>query len=318
MSGAKAKPCGKPPGLQPAIADGLQPALSPQEFLQKYSSERRLIPLNRLRTKTRVDRLRTNKTRIWTQRAHHESGLESIDKPPRLPTINRNFIARWRKRYGVSYRSVNLRYKIPRKTYLRYKIPRKTFLSRLQVFWSNCIILRKLFELMCPGQVLHWVGFDQKPLWFNAISGECGYGFKGQDKTSVAENVSASRVRFTAMTRVQDWITDEPPSIAVLFRSGTAACSLDNLRKSLTTDDNTLVQGAEKGSYRLEQVLEFLAWSLKPASELGFPLCVVLDWFAPHLHEDVDALCHKLGHCVLRTGGGLTPWVQVGDTYKQH
>ena len=282
-----------------------------------------------------VDRLRTNKTRVCTLEIIHvanqysnaiindwrkdcESGLESIDKPPRLPTINRNFIARWRKRYGVSYRSVNLRYQIPRKTYLRYKIPRKTFLSRLQVFWSNCIILRKLFELMCPGQVLHWVGFDQKPLWFNAICGERGYGFKGQDKTSVAENVSASRVRFTAMTRVQDWITDEPPSIAVLFRSGAAACSLDNLRKSLTKDDNTLVQGAEKGSYRLEQVLEFLAWSLKPASELGFPLCVVLDWFAPHLHEDVDALCHKLGHCVLRIGGGLTPWVQVGDTYKQH
>ena len=48
MSGAKAKPRGEQPGLQPAIADGLQPALSPQEFLQKYSSERRLIPLNRL------------------------------------------------------------------------------------------------------------------------------------------------------------------------------------------------------------------------------------------------------------------------------
>ena len=49
-------------GLQPAPENGLQPspeddqrlkaacsqAMSPQEFLQKYSSERRLIPLNRL------------------------------------------------------------------------------------------------------------------------------------------------------------------------------------------------------------------------------------------------------------------------------
>ena len=112
MSGAEAKPRGEQPGLQPAIADGLQPVSSPQEFLQKYSSERRLIPLNRLRTKTRVDRLRTNKTRVWTQEIMHvatqysneiindwrkdcEFGLESIDKPPRLPTINRNFIARW-------------------------------------------------------------------------------------------------------------------------------------------------------------------------------------------------------------------------------
>ena len=125
------------------------------------------------------------------------------------------------------------------------------------------------------------------------------------------------------MTSVQDWRTETPPGIGVLFRIGTAACSLDNLRGALQADENTLVQGAEKGSYRLEQVLEFLRWSLKPASELGFHVCVVLDWFAPHLREEVDALCHTLGHCVLRIGGGLTPWVQVGDThahrpYNQH
>jgi hypothetical protein len=164
---------------------------------------------------------------------------------------------------------------------------------------------------MYPGQELHWVGYDQKPLWFNAISAERTFGMKGFSKISVAENVSASRARFTAMTRVQDWLTEKSPGIAILFRMGTAACSLDNLRAALTTDDETLVQGGEKGSYRLEQVLEFLQWSLKPASELGFVVCVVLDWFAPHLREEVDALCHKLGHCVLRIGGGLTPWVQV-------
>ena len=92
----------------------------------------------------------------------------------------------------------------------------------------------------------------------------------GQKTTGVVENVSASRARFTAMTRVQDWLTEKSPGIAVLFRIGTAACSLDNLRGALTTDDETLVRGAEKGSYRLEQVLEFLTWSLKSASELGF------------------------------------------------
>ena len=131
----------------------------------------------------------------------------------------------------------------------------------------------------------------------------------------MAENVSASRARFTAMTSVQDWLTETPPGIGVLFRIGTAACSLDNLRGAVTADDNTLVQGAEKGSYRLEQCLEFLKWSLKHASVLGFHVCVVLDWFAPHLREEVDALCHELEHCVLRIGGGLTPWVQVGDTH---
>ena len=117
-----------------------------------------------------VDRLATNKARISTREIMHEAtlysnaainawrldcdkGLASPDKPPRLSSINWGYVARWRARYGVTHRTVNL----------RYKIPRKTFLSRLQVFWSNCIMIRKLYELMFPGQVLHWVGFDQKP-----------------------------------------------------------------------------------------------------------------------------------------------------------
>ena len=201
-----------------------------------------------------VDRLATNKTRVSTLEIRHaanqysnaildawrhdcDKGLASPDKPPVVPIINNGYVHRWRTRYGVTYRTVNL----------RYKIPRKTFLSRLQVFWSNCIIIRRLFELMFPGQVLHWVGYDQKPLWFNAISAERTYGIKGQKKVGVAENVSASRARFTAMTSVQDWRTETPPGIGVLFRIGTAACSLDNLRGALQADENTLVQGGGEG-----------------------------------------------------------------------
>ena len=179
-----------------------------------------------------VDRLAKNKTRVSTQeimteanvyadairkawRLDCEKGLASPDKPPRIPIINARYVCRWRHRHNVTCRTVNL----------RYNIPRGAFLSRLQVFWSNCIIIRKLFELMYPGQELRWVGYDQKPLWFNAISAERTWAVKGQDKVSVAENVSASRARFTAMTRVQDWLTEKSPGIAVLFRIGTAACS---------------------------------------------------------------------------------------------
>ena len=89
---------------------------------------------------------------------------------------------------------------------LRYKIPRATFLSRLKVFWSNCIIVRRLYEALYPGHELDFLGFDQKPLWFNSIMSERTYAFKGSTKVAVAENVSASRARFTAMTQCKTWL----------------------------------------------------------------------------------------------------------------
>ena len=57
---------------------------------------------------------------------------------------------------------------------------------------------------------------------------------EGQKKASVAESVSSSRARFTAMTTVQDWLTDNSPGIGVMFRMGAAACSLDSLLGALT------------------------------------------------------------------------------------
>ena len=269
-----------------------------------------------------VDRLATNKTRIWTSqiilvaqnyadsvkdewRQRCDKGQANPRRPPKFPKIDDNWVRRWRYRFNVTYRTVNL----------RYKIPRKTFLSRLRIFWSNCIIVRKLFEMMFPGQTLEFIGFDQKPLWFNSISCEKTFAQKGAKKVGVAENVSASRARFTAFTQCRSWMTDTVPGIGVLFRIGDAACSLANLRASLQQGANTLIQGAPKGSYRLNQVLEFLRWAVAPATELGKVTCVVLDWFAPHLDSAVDDMIHGLGHCVLRIGGGLTPVVQVEDTH---
>ena len=183
-----------------------------------------------------VDRLATNKSRVSTTelmvtaetykqtvlqdwRTQCDNGHADSTKPPIMPKINASWVTRWRRRYNVSYRTVNL----------RYKIPRATFMERLKVFWSNMIIVRRLHELLCPEEgPLCFVGFDQKPLWFNAITGERTMAHRGQKKAGVAENVSASRARFTAMTYVRSWIEDTIPGLAVLFKIGDAACSQEN------------------------------------------------------------------------------------------
>ena len=346
-----------------------------------------------------VDRVAHNKTRVWAAeitrqavsykqaimedwKTRCDSGMADPNKKPRLPDVESpKFLRRWRYRYNITARTVNL----------RYKIPRATFLARLQTFWSNCIIVRRLYEVLYPGHKLDFIGFDQKPLWFNSIMAERTYAFNGQAKVSVAENVSASRARFTAMTQCKTWLDplvdglqpapddegvswdvplaahgdqedecvqsgdlmhqmndffgedatgvsglqpeapEEPdsalqpgatqaqvglsPHIAILFKVGEATCSVDNLRASVEAGPRTLIQGSPSGSYKLHHVLEFLEWVLKPASELGKIVCVVLDWFAPHCHAHVDKLVHKLGHLVIRIGGGLTAVVQVEDTH---
>ena len=125
-----------------------------------------------------VDRLATNKTRVgaaelmnvaenyksailadWRTRC--DEGTADRHTPPKLPKISGDWVTRWRRRYKVSARTVNL----------RYKIPRNVFLSRLQTFWCNIIIVRALFEEFYH-KPLHFVGFDQKPLWFNSIAEE--------------------------------------------------------------------------------------------------------------------------------------------------
>ena len=157
-----------------------------------------------------VDRLAVNKTRVSTEelvsiadmhkaeimekwRLDCEAGRADVGTPPQLPktTVESGWPARWRYRYGVTIRTVNL----------RYKISYEKLMGRLQVFWTNCIKVRALFEELNPGVPLEFIGLDQKPLWFNSIANEKTLVPKGQRKAGTAENVSASRARFTSLTQ---------------------------------------------------------------------------------------------------------------------
>ena len=62
------------------------------------------------------------------------------------------------------------------------------------------------------------------------------------------------------------------------------------------------------------RLLSLGAWSDEPKDGSTVE-CVLLDWFAPHLHEDVDTLIETRGHCHLKEPGGSTPWVATPDTH---
>ena len=260
-----------------------------------------------------------------------EAGRVAPSQALSTPTLNHSWLRRWRRLHSVSWRSVNL----------RFKCSRGVLKSRLKVFWGNVLRVRFLHAALEPQGEFVIEGFDQKPLRFTASSQEKTLSLRGARKVAVKENVPMTRARFTGMTRCR-WPT--PPGdgkeIAVLFKASGGG---HRIRSGLRVPPGVLLQFQEKGSYRLEDVLEYLEWILDrsrlvdpppppgvgPASGQassnpeaaaaslgpGRRVMYLLDWFAPHLDPAVDDLVHSAGHAVLRVGGHLTGLVQVEDTH---
>ncbi len=99
-------------------------------------------------------------------------------------------------------------------------------------------------------------------------------------EVTVSEIDSASRARFTAMTKNVDKDPDEsveevaarshvsgnPMRLGVLFKTKGKG---EKIRADLTVPPDVLLQFAPKGSYRMENVVEFLNWDLGEADGDG-------------------------------------------------
>jgi len=88
------------------------------------------------------------------------------------------------------------------------------------------------------------------------------------------------------------------------------------MRKRLQLPEDTLLQFAPKGSYRLPNMLQYLDFAFRPAPHPSQTLVFMLDWYAVHLDGEIDRKLHEMGHAILRIGGGITGDVQVGDTHR--
>ena len=293
-----------------------------------------------------VDRLQTCPGRIGTQllvdhasvissdildewRMRSADGHADFSAEPELPAITNCWVQRWRRAYGVTFRAVNL----------RYKISHSKRMLRLRVYWSNVLRVRLLHECLFGRDGVDFVCMDQKPLYFNSSIACKTLAPRGTKKVNVKESMADSRERFTLMSTCPSWTVSRAPGLAVLFRHAGAEDS--RVTRTVRTYGAGLVQWAPKGSYRLQHVLDYLRWAVidkhaipeqpqavtdpdaspdrigaarAPAKERH--LVVVLDWFAPHLDERVDDLLRGAGAGCLRIGGGLTGDVQVPDTHR--
>ena len=241
-----------------------------------------------------VDRINTVKTRVTSEMILSQGRLVAADLieywrkkcdagqadpalSPVVPCWDGHFVYRWRRRYGITWRTVNLRYKIS-------EAKRKL---RIKIFWCNALRLRIFHELLFGADLLRFVGFDQKPFYFNTSVASKTLALASSRKVAVKESVAASRERFTVMTTCPSWTLGgesclegsasssgdggsrlETAPIAVLFKAQSENGTI--MRSRMSTPPNTLLQFAEKGSYRLQNVLDWLLWSMD-TQRLGRP-----------------------------------------------
>ena len=235
---------------------------------------------------------------------------------PKLPKINRSWLARWRKRYRVSYKC----------TSIVYKVPKATLVKRLGVFWRNVIRIRYFHSKMFPNARLHYRSYDQKPLYFNQAGTKGTFASMDERDVEVRECDAATRMRFTVMSKSVSQRADEteedvrarssnsgdPHKIGVLFKTRGEG---KTILAKLDVPTNALVQFGPKGSYRTESVLAWLEHDLGKADGNGNLELVFLDWFSAHLQDEVVDFIESQGHVPMFIPGGATPWVATLDTH---
>ena len=235
-----------------------------------------------------------------------------------LPIICPMWLSRWRREWGLTWKTVNLRYKI---SYDKAK-------HRVGVLWRNIIRLRALHQVLYGPGMLRFVSVDQKPFYMSTTGSDKTLARKGSGRVRAKENPCLTRERFTGMTVCPSWDWTKPwregavempacwprdrmvPPWAVLFKSDSGATLKETLRRGA----HVLLQFAPCGSYRCENMLEYLDWLLPHCQDPKDAIVPVYDWYAPHKNPLLLELVLDRGHGTdLLIGGGITSLIQVPD-----
>ena len=151
---------------------------------------------------------------------------------------------------------------------------------------------RRLWHLAIGEGGPRFASFDQKPAWFNSMAERGTYAMKGAKIVACKEVYADSRQRYSIMTQVQSHrlagaagLAPQPPRIAVLFKGKTP-----KVLAGVDAPPWVLLQHAENGSYRTENVTEFLEFPWPRAERPQDSIIVMLDWYAPHCSRQVPSM----------------------------
>ena len=225
------------------------------------------------------------------------------------------WFAGWESEYGVSMRKPNR----------KYKVPKAVMAERLEIGWCNVARVRALC-LEAHGYDPELENWDQSP-FHNNESGSANVGTLAVAGAIVplVEGHSDTRERwtgnFTTFSNKARLMEQGPPYCEFVFKADGKIMEL-RLREYIRSRGFgpwVSVATAPKGSYRLNDVLNFLETHLPSMTESRQWRIIMADDFSPHLSPHVVRLCWSRGYVFIPHGGGVTPVAQTVDTdLNQH
>jgi len=210
-----------------------------------------------------------------------------------------------------------------RKPNRRYKVSRAVLAERLQIGWLNVYRARAAVAAL-KSYDPHMENWDQSPFHHNET------GSENKPTLAVAglevplvEQHNATRARWSAnLTTFSDHarLSKEGPPYAEHMFKADGEILLERLQNHVRKRGYgkwVSVATSEKGSYRTEDVLNFLEKhlpQLRPEDAGREWRIMMADDHRPHLSPHVARLCWKRGYVFIPHGGGVTPVVQTVDT----
>ena len=177
-----------------------------------------------------------------------------------LQMINKPWLRRWKRDYGVCYRKPNQ----------RYKCSRQVLGNRLRTMWLNCIRVRRAAQRLLGHDLQYAIyGIDETPFHMNE-SGSKSVGtleIQGAPAVRLKENHAATRQRVSVMTTVTSCRAAalQPRQLPI------EVCVAGTSRKlrgvAIPKGVNMTIIASPKGSYRTEHMLQFLDRWLDPWTE---------------------------------------------------
>lgn len=229
-----------------------------------------------------------------------------------MPKLDRMWLLRFKRDYGVVLRKPNA----------RFKCTRPVLLSRVRAMWLNTYKVRHL-ATKCLGHDLHdkIFGIDEKPLHFNE-GGSKNIGtleIAGVPSVRLKQNHAATRERVSLMTMVTSSSELAGDASNIPLELLVRGLSSQRLRLCHPPADlKVSAQWAEKGSYRNEHIQRYLKRWLEPWTELRAQQqdwrILMLDCATSHLGDALVNLCHERGYVLLYHYAHTTGVAQVNDT----
>ena len=225
----------------------------------------------------------------------------------KAPVISYEWLRLWRLEYGVSFRKPNR----------KWKVAGAVLAERLRITWENVYRVRQL-AIRVLGYDLDQDNLDQSPFHMNEAGSkaEKSMSIRGCGIVPLKEGHAQTRERWTLQTHTTsnaDRARQVPP-VEIMFKAeGDRVQAKVSEAVPAWAPWLTVVTGP-KGSYREDDVLNYIEHRLEPMTDGRRWRILLLDAYSAHLSERVRVCAWHRGYVVVTHGGGASAVTQTNDT----